>query len=202
MQSVDCSSNWLAATLTSEALITSLSSNAEQFTGYSSQELVGKPIAQILADRAAFEMPRNLELAKEWGYWQGEVVHVSRGGKHFDARCTISLLAGKRNYSSGYLLISNLNRSLELDESENSAVAEIATTLRAFAHEMNNPLAVMMGFSQLIVLNQSCQGNIRNDMEKLYSELKRVIQVVERLHEYAHSLSENRHVTQKSGAAI
>jgi PAS domain S-box-containing protein len=202
MQSVDRSSNWLAATLSSEALITALSSNAEQFTGYSAQELVGRPITQILADRTAFEVPRILDTAKEWGSWQGEVVHRSRGGKHFDARGTISLLAGERNDSAGYLLISNLNRSLVLDESENSAVAEVATTLRTFAHDLNNPLAVMMGFAQLLILNQNCQGNVRKDMEKLYSELKRVIQVVESLHEYARSLSEKSNEDRKSNAAI
>jgi two-component system, LuxR family, sensor kinase FixL len=202
MQSVACSSNWLVATLSPEALIISLSANAEQFTGYSAQELVGRPITQILADRTAFEVPRILDAAKEWGYWQGEVVHTSRGGKHFDARGTISLLAGKRNYSAGYLLISSLNQSLVLEESENPAVAKVATTLRTFAHDLNNPLAVMMGFAQLLILNQNCQGNVRNDMEKLYSELKRVVQMVERLHEYALSLSEKPQVNQKANAAL
>jgi hypothetical protein len=45
-----------------------------------------------------------------------------------------------------------------------------------------------MGFTQLLILNANCQGNIRSDVEKLYSELKRVIQVVEGLHKYAISL--------------
>jgi PAS domain S-box-containing protein len=202
MQSVAGSFNWLAATLSSEALITSLSVSAEQFTGYSAQELVGRPITHIFADRTAFEVPRILDTAKEWGYWQGEVVHRSRGGKQFDARGTISLLAGKQNRSAEYLLISNLSRSLMLDERENSAVAEISTALRTFAHDLNNPLAVMMGFAQLLILNQNCQGNIRKDIEKLYSELKRVIQVVEKLHEYALSLGEKTHANQESNAAV
>jgi PAS domain S-box-containing protein len=202
MQSAACSSNWLATTLSPEALITSLSSNAEQFTGYSVQELVGRPITQILADRTAFEVPRILDAAKEWGSWQGEVVLRSRVGKHFGAHGTISLLAGKQNYSAGYLLISNLNQSLVLDESENSAVTEVATALRTFVHDLNNPLAVMMGFAQLLILNQNCQGNVRKDTEILYSELKRVILVVERMHEYALSLSEKPHVNQQSNAAV
>jgi PAS domain S-box-containing protein len=200
MQSIACSSNWLAVTLSSEALITSLSPNAEQFTGCSAQELVGRPITDILADRTAFEVPRILDTAKEWGYWQGEVIHRSNGGRHFDARSTMSLLAGNRNLSAGYLLISNLNQSLALDESERSAVAEVSTTLRKFAHDLNNPLAVMMGFAQLLILNQNCQGNVRKDMEKLYSELKRVIQAVEGLHEYAISL--NGKPQEKSNVAV
>jgi len=190
MQPFVCSSRWLAATLSPEAVIVSLSSSAEQFTGYSAQELVGRPITQILADETAFEMPRILDAAREWGYWEGEIAHRTRGGKLLEARAAISLLSGKGNRSTGFLLVSNLDKSLVLNECENSAVAEIAATLRAFAHDLNNPLAVIMGFSQLLILNTSCQGKIRADIEKLYSELKRVIQVVEKLHGYAISLYE------------
>jgi nitrogen-specific signal transduction histidine kinase len=183
-------------------MITSLSSCAEQFTGYSAQELVGRPITQILADRSVFEVPRILSVAKEWGYWDGEIVHRARGGKHLDARGTVSLLAGNGNISAGYLLISNLDRSLVLDGCDNAAVVEIAGTLRTFAHDLNNPLAVMMGLNQLLILNANCQGKIRNDVEKIYSELKRVIQVVERLHGYARSLYEKTRLEQDSNDEV
>ncbi len=196
MQSVACSSTWLAAVLSPETLITSLSSGAEQFTGYSAQELVGRPVTQILDDSSAFEVPRILDAAKEWGHWEGEIVHRARGGRLLEARGTVSLLAGNGNHAAGYLLISNLNRSLVLNECEKSAVVEVAANLRAFAHDLNNPLAVLMGFTQLLILNANCQGKIRNDVEKLYSELKRVIQVVERLHGYALSLYEKPQASQ------
>lgn len=201
MQPFVCSSRWLAATLSPEALIASLSSGAEQFTGYSAQELVGRPITQILSDESAFEMPRILALAKEWGYWEGETVHRTRAGKSLEARSAITLLAGKGNHADGFLFVSNLNKSLVLKESDDSVVADIATTLRAFAHDLNNPLAVIMGFTQLLILNSGCQGKIRSDIEKLYSELKRVNQVVERLHEYALSLYDKQQPDSQTKAA-
>jgi PAS domain S-box-containing protein len=200
MQSFAFSSKWLAAILSPESLIASLSSGAEQFTGYSAQELVGRPITQILADASAFEVPRILDAARNWGYWQGQIVHRTRGGKLLEASGIVSLLAGDESQAAGYLLVSNLNKSLTSDECENAAVTEVAANLRTFAHELNNPLAVMMGFTQLLVLNASCQGKIRDDIEKLYSELKRVIQVVERLHEYALSLYEKPNTDQTSSA--
>ena len=188
MQRFVYSSRWLAATLSPEAVIVSLSSGAEQFTGYSAQELVGRPVTQILADETAFEMPQILDAAREWGFWEGEIAHRTRGGKLLEARATISLLSGKGYRSTGFLLVSNLDKSLVLNECENSAVAEIAATLRAFAHDLNNPLAVIMGFSQLLILNTSCQGKIRADIEKLSEELENVAHIVEKLHVYAISL--------------
>jgi hypothetical protein len=53
------------------------------------------------------------------------------------------------------------------------------------------------------MLNAQCAGKVRADMEKLFSELKRVVQVVERLHGYALSLqeSERQEVYLKSAGA-
>lgn len=190
MQSLACNSKWLAATLSSDGIITSLSSGAEQFTGYSAHELVGRSITHILDDSSAFEIPRIFDAANEWGHWEGEIVHRGRGGKLFEGRGTVSLLAGTGNRSAGYLLLSNLNKASIIVTDGNSVSSEIAGKLRTFAHDLNNPLAVMMGFTQLLILNSNCQGNIRSDIEKLYSELKRVIQVVEKLHAYALALYE------------
>ena len=190
MQSLAYNSKWLAATLSSEGRINSLSSEAEQFTGYSAQELVGRPVTQILSDSSALELPLMMNVANEWGHWEGELIHKVRGGKYLNGRGTLSLLAGAGNCSTGYLLVSNLNQSSVSDNCPDSGLAEMARNLRTFAHDLNNPLAVMMGFTQLLMLNANCQGKIRSDIEKLYSELKRVIQVVERLHIYAISLNE------------
>ena len=190
MQSFTYSSKWMAVALSSDGLITSLSFSAEQFTGYSSQELVGQPLTQILADRSVFEVPRMMDLARERGYWEGEMAHRANDGKLFEAHSNLLLLAGCGNYVSGFLLISSLDRALVLSKKGNGAVGEVAANLRMFAHELNNPLAVLMGFVQLLMLNSNCQGKIRADIQKLDSELRRVIQVVEKLHAYAIALHE------------
>ena len=190
MQSFACNSRWLAATMSTDALITSVSYGAEPFTGYSPQELVGRPITQILADPTAFEVGRILDAANQWGHWEGEILHRTRAGKIIEARCTVSLLAGRGNHSAGFLVFSSLNTKSVLNNSSGTVTDEIAGKLRTFSHDLNNPLAVMMGFAQLIILNPNCQGVVKKDVEKMYSELKRVIQVVENLHSYAMSMNE------------
>jgi signal transduction histidine kinase len=129
-----------------------------------------------------------LDRAKERGHWEGEIAHRSRDGRVFKARSSLSLLEDKGNRAAGYLLTSIVNNNSTTVARDDSALAEVASNLRSLAHDLNNPLAVMMGFTQLLVLNGSCQGRIRTDIEKVYAELKRVILVVERLHEYALSL--------------
>jgi signal transduction histidine kinase len=188
MRPFSCSTRWLAVTLSPNALITSLSSGAEQLTGFSAQELVGKPILHILDDHSAFEVPQMLRAATEWGFWEGNILHKMRGGKRHKARCIITSLAGKENGSVGYMLLSSLNESALFNDGDSSAVTEIANTLRTYTHDLNNPLAIMMGFVQLLAVNGNCQGQMRQDLDKIYTELKRVVQIVEQLHRYAHSL--------------
>lgn len=188
MQSIGDLSKWLALTLSSDAFITSLSPGAERIIGYSPHELVGRPVTQILADSSVFELSRMLDATKEWGFWNGEIVHRSRSGDKLEAQGMLTLLSSPENKASQYLLISNLNGSLASGGIEDAVLEEVAARLRSFAHEINNPLAVVMGFAQLLLLNENCQGKARSDIEKLLYELGQVIQLVEKLHAYAVAL--------------
>lgn len=190
MWSLGDSAQWMAVTFSYDGLISSLSPGAEQMIGYSAQDLVGRPVTQILADHSVFEVARLMESAKECGSWEGRIVHLDRNGRTFEAEASLSTLTGREFAKASFLLVSVFMGQTCSGGIEQAAVREAAAKLRTFAHELNNPLAVMMGFTQLIMLNAQCAGKVRADMEKLFSELKRVIQVVERLHAYAVSLQD------------
>jgi PAS domain S-box-containing protein len=179
----------LAVTFSKDGLIASLSSTAERLTEYEAQDLVGRPITHIMADRSIFQMTHMMDSALRRGCWEGEIAHRSRSGKCFNARCTLRPLAGGGETVWGYLLLST---AASPQSCEDSRIREVASNLRVISHELNNPLAVIMGFAQLIMLNTRCEGQLRSDMEKVYAELKRVIQVVEELHSYAVTLQDDK----------
>jgi PAS domain S-box-containing protein len=181
---------WMAISFSPDGLITSVSSSAEQLTGYSTHELVGRPITHLMADRTAFEVSHMMQTAREWGSWEGDIVHRFRGGKSFEAHGELSLLSDRENVFAGYFLVSAINGVIEKGLGGDSATAAVAEKLRTICHEMNNPLAVMLGFVQLILLNPDCEGKVRADMEKVFAETQRVIHSVGRLHSYALSLQE------------
>jgi len=181
---------FVAVTFSPDALISALSPGAEQWTGYSARELIGAPITHILADRSVFELPRILEYAADWGIWEGDVVLMNRSGGHMRTRGYISSLGGNGHAQPCFLLVSTPERSAAPSDEVRAALQEAGARLRTLSHEMNNPLAVMMGFMQLILLNPQCAGKVRDDMERLFSEMNRVVNVLERLHHYALSLQE------------
>ena len=189
MQPINESAQWMAVALSAEGMIASLSSTAEQLTGYSALDLVGHPIATILADTSAFEVPHMLKSAGDWGVWEGDIFHRNRSGTSIKAHATLAQLSTRDNCAAGFLLLSILNRRSSVNSAE-ADPREVADTLREIAHELNNPLAVVMGSIQLLLMDLQCEGKMRNDVERLYSVTKRLVQTVEKLHSYACALQE------------
>jgi PAS domain S-box-containing protein len=180
---------WMAVSLTSDGLISSLSSSAEHIIGYSSCELVGRPVSAILGERSVFEIAQMMKSALDWGVWEGELVLRDRSGRLIRARAALAQLTSYRNDCAGFMLLSEMGPG-EASSEALGPLRDVGAHLRQISHELNNPLAVLMGFSQLILLDPHCEGKMRTDVERLFTETKRIIQIVERLHTYALSLQE------------
>ena len=69
-------------------------------------------------------------------------------------------------------------RSKQLVRSER--LAGIGFLAAGIAHEINNPLNSMMGFTQLLMQEDLPQG-VHNDLQKIYSDGKRAARVVENM---------------------
>ncbi len=190
METLVRSSEWLAATLSPDGRVVSLSPGAEKWSGYKREELIGCPIAKILSDSSSFEFAGILETSVKSGFWKGRIVHLSRNGHSRKSGAVILPMRDSAGNNPGYILICSFEETSDAQECTNSRVAEIGDDLRRLAHELNNPLAVTMGFTQLLLLDQNCQDKVRKDIERIYAELKRVTLMVEKLHRYALNLAE------------
>jgi PAS domain S-box-containing protein len=180
---------WMTISLSSDGCITSISNTVEQIIGYSPHELVGQPIASVLADESVFAVAQTMKTASAEGAWEGKIVHRERSGKPLPAHAWLTQLNGRENRCAGFLLLSAFKPSLPGDAAE-PRLLEVAAHLRKTAHELNNSLAVMMGFTQLVLLDPQCEGKIRTDLDNILAETKRVIQIVEKVHTYALSLQQ------------
>jgi PAS domain S-box-containing protein len=178
----------LAINFSPDGIVSSISSSAENLLGYTPEDVLGVPVTQILADRSVFEVLEMINTARRHGAWRGTVVHRSKEGRPLEVHGQVVPLAGSDGLAESYLMLSSFTEPPQQGTPADAALKEVAAKLRSFAHELNNPLAVTMGFTQLILLNMGADGKNTADMERLYSEMKRLIQVVEKLQSYAISL--------------
>ncbi|MBN2243431.1 MAG: hypothetical protein JW793_12155 [Acidobacteria bacterium] len=190
MERLTGSSDWIVVTLSSETLVTALSPGAGGFAGYAGREMAGCPVTRFLADKTVFKLPQILETVKDAGKWEGDIFYRDPEGGEIKTRSSVILLSDKKSRHAGYLLLSKLAEPGDAVEASGSVVADIGGRVRALIHDLNNPLAVIMGSTQLLAMNMHCTGKLRTDVERLYSELERMAHVVEKLHEYAFSLCE------------
>jgi nitrogen-specific signal transduction histidine kinase len=177
------SGQWMTIGITAEGIIEALSGQAEQWIGYSASELAGKSLATILSD-GEFEAPRILKAAGESLGWAGKVTFCNRMGDPVGACAWVTKISGRGNQPAGFVAFAFIPPPPDGD----SPLPGISAYLREVAHEMNNPLAVILGFTQLILLDGNCSGKVRADVERVYSEMNRIVQIVERLHGFAISL--------------
>jgi PAS domain S-box-containing protein len=196
MQSSHESSQCMAIALAPDGIITSVSATLEPLTGYSAHELVGRPITVVFGDREAHEIAPMLKSALDWGAWDGEIVCCSRSGSKIRAHASLVPLVSRQNGCCGFLLILDVRHAAAGDQA-GSPFREVAAYLRRTFHELNNPLAIIMGFTQLILLDPRCEGKTRTDVERVYTEMKRIVQIVEKLHAYALSLQEENSEVEK-----
>lgn len=179
---------WIILTMTRDGLISEIARTTEKSTGYSSGELIGMPVTRILADASVFELEGMLKAVEKDGYWSGKLFHMDSGGRVLEAEGM--LYRHEQEGSAAYSLASVSGLPPASTVRPDESLQQVSARLRGLAHEMNNPLAIIMGFAQLVMLDPRCEGSLRVNLDKMYSEIQRITDVLEKLQVYARGLQE------------
>ncbi len=181
--------SWMAITFSAEGLITAGSPETGSVTGYAPCELLCRPVTEVLGDATVFRLPEMMQGCTKCGTWSGDVLYLHRSGMTVPAHGVLTPLSNAG--SRPEFLLFSVFAGNGSGPASGERTCEIGSRLREFAHQLNNPLAVVLGFAQLIMASPECSGAIRVDTEKLYSEMRRMVEIVQRLHTYAVGLQES-----------
>jgi len=139
---------------TLDGVITSWNEGAGRLYGYSAAEAVGRPISLIIPRELGHELPANLgQLSRGERVEHYETTRVARSGRRIDVSVTVSPV---RDASDRIIGASSIARDIthrkriEATTRERDTLRSVASLAAGAAHEINNPLAVVLGHVQLL----------------------------------------------------
>src|SRR5207244_2399811 len=166
-----------------DGVITTWNEGAQRLYGYTSAEAVGRPISLIIPPEIADELPTILErLGRGVRIDHFETTRVAKDGRRIDVSVTVSAVRGPWGRIIGASSIARditHRRQIEGTRRERDTLRSVASLAAGAAHEINNPLAVVMGQAQL--LSDEIAGPGRQRVGEILQAIDRIRAIVARM---------------------
>jgi two-component system NtrC family sensor kinase len=182
-------------------IFTFVSPRIKELLGYEAKELIGKKRTLDLAPRAEARkwLKRFKEISvKKEPFFGFEITHLHKNGTP-----VLFETSGIPNFDSagnfrGYVGINKNITERKLIEEQlmlTDRLASIGELASGIAHELNNPLTSVIGFSQLL-LEEDIPQNLKEDLGTIYSEAQRASAIVKNLLTFARKHTPLRQLSQ------
>ena len=153
-----------------------------QAVGYDLPDLLDQSRASVVAAESLSKLEEVKNVTKGQA-WNGTLVHRRADGSTFQAACAIVPLTNDQGNVTHYVqmerdITEELRLRSQLIHSERlSAVGQLVSGV---AHELNNPLQSILGFTELLIDAEE-RPELRRDLEQVRSEAIRAGKIVRNL---------------------
>jgi PAS domain S-box-containing protein len=168
---------------TLDGILTSWNAGAKRLYGYSAREAIGQPISMLIPPERVDELPKILaRLARGEHVDPYETVRRTKERRLLDVSITVSptLDASGRIFGASSIERDiTPQKEIEAANRERDALRSVASLAAAAAHEINNPLAVVVGQAQL--LDDAVDPSGRRRIAEILEAAQRIEAIVARM---------------------
>ena len=183
-----------------DGIIKWASSKSEQLFGYGPGEMEGKPVSSLRSTDSSYQI---IESIRRKGDWHGEVINIKKDGTPFWCNASITAFNhpkfGKVMLSVHTDITDRKKAEEQKQEYERQLIAQerlasLGQLVAGVAHELNNPLTSVLGFSELLMNQDSLPEQVKGDVGIINKEAQRTALIVRKLLTFARHLPEHKQI--------
>jgi PAS domain S-box-containing protein len=151
--------------------------------GYPLGVLIHMSVRDVLADQSRSQLDTIGETVRGGGTWRGTLVRLRKDGSTFLTSCTVVSLLNDSGTVTHFVGVErDITAETQMREQliHSERLAAVGQLVSGVAHELNNPLQAVVGFTELLIESERRQETLA-DLELVRSEANRAAKIVRNL---------------------
>jgi PAS domain S-box-containing protein len=158
----------------------------ERTSGYSKAEVMGRNPRFLASEKHSSDYYGDMwNTIKSGSDWSGMIVNRKKSGDLFDVEMTITPVKDETGVIRHFVAISrdvSEKKNLQNQLMQAEKMFTVGTFVSGVAHELNNPLTAILGFSQrLAARGDDFPPNVKHQLEIIGEQSKRAVKIVQNL---------------------